>query len=53
MKQLDVGDTAKLIDDIFVPDARGREKQLDEKYKDARLPQTEYFNISYRPSLNL
>ncbi len=53
MKQLGVGDTAKLIDDIFVPDARGREKQLHEKYKDARLPQTEYFNIGYRPSLNL
>ena len=53
MKQLGVGDTAKLVDDIFVPDARGREKQLHEKYKDARLPQTEYFNIGYRPSLNL
>tara|TARA_A100000164_G_scaffold87323_1_gene75092 strand:+ start:308 stop:664 length:357 start_codon:yes stop_codon:yes gene_type:complete len=53
MKQLGVGYTAKLIDDIFVPDARGREKQLHEKYKDARLPQTEYFNIGYRPSLDL
>ena len=53
MKQLGVGDTAKLIDDIFVPDARKREKELHKKYKDARLPQSEYFNISYRPSLDL
>ena len=53
MKQLGVGDTAELIDDIFVPDARDREKQLHKKYKDARLPQTEYFNIGYRPSLEL
>ena len=53
MKQLGVGDTAELIDDIFVPDAREREKQLHKKYKDARLPQTEYFNIGYRPSLDL
>ena len=53
MKQLGVGDTAKLIDDIFVPDAKDREKQLHKKYKDARLPQTEYFNIGYQPSLDL
>ena len=52
MKQLGVGDTAKLIDDIFVPDAREREKELHKKYKDARLPQTEYFNIGYEPSLH-
>ena len=53
MKQLGVGDSAKLIDSVFSPDAREREKQLHKKYKDARLPQTEYFNIGYRPSLNL
>ena len=53
MKQLGVGDTAELIDDIFVADAREREKQLHKKYKDARLPQTEYFNIGYPPSLDL
>ena len=53
MKQLGVGQTAKLIDDIFVPDAKEREKQLHKKYKDARLPQTEYFNIGYQPSLDL
>ena len=53
MKQLGVGQTAKLIDDIFVPDAKDREKQLHKKYKDARLPQTEYFNIGYQPSLDL
>ena len=53
MKQLGVGDTAKLIDDIYVPDAREREKKLHKKYKDARLPQTEYFNIGYPPSLDL
>ena len=53
MKQLGVGDTAKLIDDIFVPDAKDREKQLHKKYKDARLPQTEYFNIGYEPNLDL
>ena len=52
MKQLGVGDTAKLIDDIFVPNAREREKELHKKYKDARLPQTEYFNIGYEPSLH-
>ena len=44
---------AELVDDIFVPDAREREKQLHKKYKDARLPQTEYFNIGYPPSLDL
>ena len=53
MKQLGVGDTAKLIDDIFVPDAKDREKQLHKKYKDERLPQTEYFNIGYEPNLDL
>ena len=53
MKQLGVGQTAKLIDDIFVPDAKDREKQLHKKYKDARLPQTEYFNIGYQPNLDL
>ena len=53
MKQLGVGDSAKLIDSVFSPDARKREKQLHKKYKDARLPQTEYFNIGYRPSLEL
>ena len=53
MKQLGVGETAELVDDIFVPDAREREKQLHKKYKDARLPQTEYFNIGYPPSLDL
>ena len=53
MKQLGVGDTAKLIDDIFVPDARAREKALHKKYADARLPQTEYFKVGYQPSLNL
>ena len=52
MKQLGVGDTAKLIDNIFVPDAREKEKELHKKYKDARLPQTEYFNIGYEPSLH-
>ena len=53
MMQLGVGDTAKLIDDIFVPDAMERAKQLHKKYKDARLHQTEYFNIRYSPSLEL
>ena len=53
MKHLGVGDTAELIDDIFVPDARDREKQLHKKYKEARFPQSEYFNIGYPPSLNL
>ena len=53
MKQLGVGQTAKLIDDIFVADAKEREKQLHKKYKDARLPQTEYFNIGYEPNLDL
>lgn len=53
MKQLGVGVTAKLIDDIFVPDARKREKELHKKYKDSRLPQTEYFKIGYQPSLDL
>ena len=52
MKQLGVGDSAKLIDSVFSPDAREREKQLHKKYKDARLPQTEYFNIGYEPSLH-
>ena len=32
MKQLGVGDTAKLIDYIYVPDARSREKELHKKY---------------------
>ena len=50
--QLGLGNTAKLIDNIFVPYARKREKQLHEKYKDARLPQTESFNIGYPPSLH-
>ena len=53
MKQLGVGDTARLIDDIFVPDARAREKALHKKYADARLPQTEYFKVGYQPSLDL
>ena len=53
MKQLGVEDTANLIDDIFVPDARAREKELHKKYASARLPQTEYFKVGYQPSLDL
>ena len=52
MKQLGVGDTAELIDSIFVPDARAKEKELHKRYADVRLPQTEYFKVGYPPSLN-
>ena len=52
MKQLGVGDLAKLIDSVFSPDAGEREKQLHKNYKDARLPWTEYFNIGYPPDLH-
>ena len=52
MKKLGVGDSAKLIDSVFSHDVKERQKQIHIKYKDVRLPQTEYFNIEYPPGLH-
>lgn len=51
MRELGVGKTARLIDSKAVNDAAAVEKAAHKRYKDSRLPQTEYFKLNSRPRI--
>ena len=51
MRELKVGSKTKLIESKFVIDANLREKELHNKYKNFRLPQTEYFKLDNPPEI--
>jgi len=51
MKELGVGKTSRLIQSKEVDDAPSIEKEAHIRYKNSRLPQTEYFNLDTPPSI--
>ena len=51
MQQLGVGRTARLVTSKYVPDAVETERQAHIRYKNYRLPQTEYFRLPHAPSI--
>lgn len=51
MKALGVGKTARLVNHKYVPNAAAVEKAAHRRYRDQRLPQTEYFRLNSPPSI--
>jgi hypothetical protein len=51
MKELGVGKTSRLIQSKEVENAPRVEKEAHSKYKNSRLPQSEYFNLDTPPSI--
>lgn len=51
MKELGVGKSARLIKRKFVADCHKAEKDLHQRYKSQRLPQTEYFKLKTPPMI--
>jgi len=51
MRELGVGKSSRLIQSKEVDNAPLSEKEAHKKYKDSRLPQTEYFNLDNPPSI--
>jgi hypothetical protein len=51
MQQLGVGKTARLVSSKHVPNAAEAERLAHVRYKDYRLPQTEYFRLQHPPSI--
>lgn len=52
MKQLGVGKSARLIQRKMVVDSYAVERTAHQRYKNSRLPQTEYFKLSSPPVLD-
>ena len=51
MKELGVGSTARLISSKQVSNAAEVERRAHQRYKSARLPQTEYFKLDRPPMI--
>jgi predicted GIY-YIG superfamily endonuclease len=51
MQELGVGKTARLLQQKQVTNPRAVEKAAHERYRAARLPQTEYFKLTSPPSV--
>lgn len=51
MKALGVGKTARLVNHRYVSNAAEVEKEAHRRYRDHRLPQTEYFRLNSPPSI--
>ena len=51
MQELGVGKTADLVSSVEVGDMNAVEKAAHRRYKDKRLPQTEYFKLDRPPQI--
>jgi hypothetical protein len=51
MKELGVGKTSRIVDSKIVDDSYKVEREAHFRYKNSRLPQSEYFNLDSPPSI--
>ena len=51
MQELGVGKTARLVTSKYVANAPAVERKAHERYKNSRLPQTEYFRLNTPPAI--